>query len=200
MTEIISGWTVFKNTYDKKGRLKETKVYNKSSSWSKDRVYAADKMTLKNIMTYTFDKKNRMTSRLYKEANGELIEASYYGYNNKNQAVREYYEDTDTKGKVLIRENEYDKKGNTTKEKGVMKDYTKHLENIYSSNNLLTKKIETETDSAETMAYDRNEVTTYKYKKIAVDQAALEVIKAQQRTLVNNEQNGSIVNHYYLFQ
>ena len=201
MTGIQDLWRSFQNQYDKKGRLKETKVYSKATVYGATaKVFTFNKQNMEDVISYKFDKKNRMTSRSIKGSNGELIEASYYTYNNKNQPIKEYYSDKDTKGKVLTGEYEYDSKGSITKQTYDNKDLLISSKNTYNSNNLLTKRVETQSDSAGTMIFDESSVITYKYKKIAVDKAALAMIQAQQRTLINDEQNGSIVNHFYRYQ
>lgn len=197
MTEIYDGsFPKFRNVYDKKGRLKETRVYQTvyaSSKVTGTEVYAAEK--LYETVSYQYNKKNQVTGRIVKDASGKMYEGDYYTRNKKGQVTKEYWNSKDYPEKVLVSKYKYDKNGNTTKQEEPNKGSISNVKNIYDSNNLLTKKTEADMDSSGSDTY-RSTVTNYKYKKITVDKAFVNTIKAQQRTLINNEVNGSISNYY----
>lgn len=189
MTEINASNYTFRNTYDKKGRLTVTRVFERvySSNSSGMNTYAAAKPY--ETISYQYNKKDQITGRIVKDANGQMYQGDYFTRNQKGQVTKLYCNSKDDPNKELVLKYQYDKRGNETKYESYTKDEIYYTKNTYSASGLLTKKTTTSN-------YNDSTVTTYKYKKMSIDKALQGTVNAQQRTLINDEVNGSIPNYY----
>lgn len=189
MMEINTSGYTFRNTYDKKGRLTETRVFERvySSNSLGMNIYAAAKPY--ETISYQYNKKDQITGRIVKDANGQMYQGNYFTRNPKGQVTKVYVNSKDDPNKVLVSKYKYDKHGNETKYESQSKDEVYNTKNTYNNSGLLTKKTMTSN-------YNDSMVTTYKYKKMSIDKALQGTVNAQQRTLINDEVNGSIPNYY----